>query len=112
MLFLSYHTKINTEVTNFPRSCRNRVVGESHPRVPIVQNLSLGQPTVTMVTRVDDGVLPRTVVPPFSFQRRDSRAGCQPCAGSGMGSSTSPGPEHRLWPHCPGVGCHPAALGT
>jgi len=28
------------------------------------------------------------------------------------GDSTSPAPEQRLWPRCPGTGCDPAALGT
>lgn len=111
MPFLSYHMKIDIEASGFPRSCRNPVAGESHPHVPIHQDSS-GQPAVTMVTSVNDGVLPQTVVTPFSFQRSSSEAGCQWHMGFSVKDSTSPGPEQRLWPHCLGAGCNPTALGT
>lgn len=39
MPFLSYHTKISTKASNFPRSHRNLVAGESHPCVPTSQGL-------------------------------------------------------------------------
>lgn len=109
MPFLSYHTKINTKASSFPGSCRNPVAGVSHPHVSIVQDPSSGQPTVTMVTSVNaaDGGDP-------VFLPEEGLGGWLPAARGvrSWGNSTSPGPEHRLWPRCPGAGCDPAALGT
>lgn len=101
MPFLSYHAKINTKASNYPGSRRNPAAGESRPHVPIRQGPA-GQPAVTMETSVNDGILPRPMVTPFSFQRSDSGASCQRHAGSGAGDSTSRGLEQRLWPRCPG----------
>ena len=61
------------------------MAGASHRRVPIDLDPS-GQPAVTMVTNVNGGVSPRTVVTPFSFQRSDCGAGCQRPVGSGTGT--------------------------